>query len=235
MKASAHSASAAKQVEPVDPVLSIQPRHTVPRVLGIAVLFSGAALLTHILAGASLRLGIAIGSLVPILAFAKVYRALESEDRCRLVQQLKIGVTGGFLATCAYDASRMIVTRFEPATFNPFEVIRAFGLLLAGAKASPLAVYVAGIAFHVLNGVCFGTAYWILFGRFGRIAGVAWGMFLEIFQITFYPGWLNIRFYREFVQVSLVSHLVYGAVLGFGCHWLAKRFRESAEPRRTFQ
>ena len=39
-------------------------------------------------------------------------------------------------------------------------------------------------------------------------------LFLEVFQLTLYPGWLDIGFYAEFVQISAISHLVFGATLG---------------------
>jgi hypothetical protein len=78
-------------------------------------------------------------------------------------------------------------------------------------------IITAGIAFHVLNGIAFGTSYCALFGTRGVRAGIAWGVFLEVFQLTLYPGWLDIRFYREFATISALSHVAYGAVLGFTC------------------
>jgi hypothetical protein len=59
--------------------------------------------------------------------------------------------------------------------------------------------------------------YCVLFGRRGVPGGIAWGVFLEAFQLTLFPGWLDIRAYREFVQISALSHIVYGATLGFLC------------------
>jgi hypothetical protein len=38
-----------------------------------------------------------------------------------------------------------------------------------------------------------------------------------MFQLTLYPGWLNIRLYAEFAQISAISHVVYGLVLGKAC------------------
>jgi hypothetical protein len=67
----------------------------------------------------------------------------------------------------------------------------------------------------------FGVAYVFLFARDGAISagralgtGVAWGIFLELFQLTLYPGWLDIRTYEEFVTISALGHIVYGATLG---------------------
>jgi hypothetical protein len=50
--------------------------------------------------------------------------------------------------------------------------------------------------------------------RRGLATGIAWGLFLESFQLAIYPGWLNIRFLDEFRQISFLSHVVFGAVLG---------------------
>jgi hypothetical protein len=44
---------------------------------------------------------------------------------------------------------------------------------------------------------------------------MAWGAVLEVFQLTLYPGWLDIRAYQEFAQISALSHLAYGATLGW--------------------
>jgi hypothetical protein len=60
-------------------------------------------------------------------------------------------------------------------------------------------------------------------GARGARAGVAWGLFLELFQLTLYPGWLDIRLYREFAMISSLGHVVYGLVLGAGTRRLLAR------------
>jgi hypothetical protein len=44
--------------------------------------------------------------------------------------------------------------------------------------------------------------------------GMLWGLFLELFQLTLYPGWLSIQFLAEFQTISFSAHLIYGATLG---------------------
>jgi hypothetical protein len=117
------------------------------------------------------------------------------------------------IATAAYDGAKFLLSRGTDSPYNPFEAIRAFGLLLAGPSAPPVAIYAAGTSFHLLNGISFGVAFCFLFRRRSLLQGIAWGMFLELFQLTLFPGWLDIRSYREFVQISVLAHLVYGAVL----------------------
>lgn len=183
------------------------------RVLGTAALFSGAALVAHILAGVSLRLALLFTALLLVTAIALVARRSRSEQRARLRRFAAAGVIAGVIATAAYDAAKFLLSRGTSSPYNPFEAIRAFGLLLAGPSASPTAIYTAGTAFHLLNGISFGVAFCLLFRRRGLLQGIAWGMFLEFFQLTLYPGWLDIRSYGEFVQISVMAHVVYGVML----------------------
>lgn len=187
------------------------------KIAGGCALFSGVAVVTHIISGISLRLAVAFAAVIVCSALAFTWQGSSPKERMRLSVLAKTGLLSGFLATVAYDISRFVLTQVDPSPYNPFEAIRMFGLLLAGSTARAGAVYVVGVAFHLLNGVCFGIAYCFIFGR-GTVGwGIAWGFFLELFQLTLYPGWLDIRFYREFVQISVLSHAVYGAVLGFSC------------------
>jgi hypothetical protein len=195
------------------------------RAIGLSLLFSGVALLTYILARISLRLALAVAAIVPIAVLATSWLTLLPPQRARLAHRLKTGILAGLLATGAYDLTKFMLSQFESSRYQPFELMRVFGVLLLGAGAPVPAVYAAGVGFHVMNGVCFAVAYWLLFGRYGVKAAIFWGLFLEVFQLTLYPGWLQIKFYKEFVQISAASHLVYGTVLGFGCRWLNTRLR----------
>ena len=183
------------------------------RILGAALLFSGAALVAHILSGVSLRLSLLFTTALLITAVALVIRRSRPADRAKILRIAGAGAIAGITATATYDATKYFLSRGMTGVYNPFEALRAFGLLLAGPSASPTATLLSGIAFHALNGVSFGVAYCFLFRRWGLWSGIAWGLFLELFQLTLFPGWLDIRSYREFVQVSAASHLVYGATL----------------------
>jgi hypothetical protein len=194
------------------------------RIVGLSLLFSGAALFTHIVAGVSLPAALAVGGVFPVVAFATAWRRLTPIARAVLLQQLKVGLLAGVIATGAYDVTKFVLSQLDPSPYSPFEVIRIFGLLIAGPSVSLPARYLVGAVFHLFNGICFGVAYWLLLGRFGIWAAVVWGLFLEVFQLTLYPGWLDVRFYREFVQISALSHLIYGVVLGISCRWLQRRF-----------
>jgi hypothetical protein len=78
----------------------------------------------------------------------------------------------------------------------------------------------AGTGLHLLNGTCFGIAYTLIVAPRGgstptraAMYGIGWGIFLEMFQLMLYPGWLNVRYYTEFATISALSHVVYGLTL----------------------
>ena len=198
-------------------------RNVFSRVLGVGALFSGAALVTHIVAGFSLPLALMLTATILVLAVRLAWRRASPKERMRLVRLIKVGLLSGLLATVAYDASKFALSQWDTSPYNPFEAIRLFGMALVGSSVPESMVYTSGTAFHVLNGISFGVGYCFLFGHHGVIAGIAWSFFLELFQLTLYPGWLDIRFYREFVQISALSHLVYGAVLGYSCQYGLRR------------
>lgn len=194
------------------------------RLVGVAFLFSGAALVMHILAAVPLRAGLVTTFAAAGLVLTAAWRRSDGPARARLRSRVVVGVAAGVVALAAYDAAKWLLGRVDPSPFDPFGAIRTFGVLLAGPAASDTVVVAAGVAFHVLNGVLFGVAFCVLFGHRGVVTGVLWGLFLELFQSALYPGWLDIRFYQEFLGISFLGHVVYGATLGFLCQrWLRRR------------
>ena len=133
----------------------------------------------------------------------------------------------GVIGTVAYDVSKAILSQLDPSPFDPFAAIRVFGRLLLGEGVSSEAIVAAGTAYHLLNGISFAVAYTFLFGERARrslgwalLTGAGWGLFLEAFQLTLYPGWLDMTFYQEFATISAISHIVYGISLGLLCRRL---------------
>lgn len=196
-----------------------------PRVFGIAALFSGCALLANILADFSLStvLLIAGAGFAGIATIIWVFSP--PSGRRTLVVKINAGLLSGVLATAIYDLSKYLLSLLDASDYNPFEAIRVFGLLLVGSSGSEAAIITAGTAYHVLNGVTFAIAYCFLFGIYGVVAGILWSLFLEVFQLALYPGWLDVRAYQEFVQISFLSHVFYGATLGL----VAKRMLQRHE------
>lgn len=198
--------------------------------VGLAALFSGAALLGNILFGFSLVLGLlVVGGAAAVVAMIAVSH-MGRDERRRLRSVVIAGVGAGLVATICYDVAKTALSQVDPSPYNPFEATRVFGILLLGDSVPEEALQAAGITLHLLNGTAFGVAFTVLFGREGRLSpaaallfGIGWGLFLELFQITLYPGWLDIRAYREFATISALSHVVYGATLGITGRALLRR------------
>jgi hypothetical protein len=189
--------------------------------LGIGALFSGVALLGHIVAGFWLPLSLAVTVGLLVAAVALIWLRLDWPQRAILRSMAVRGVVIGLIATLLYDASRTLLSQLDSSVYQPFEVLSMFGRALLGGGVSSEAALAAGLAFHLLNGVSFGLAYVFILGRQAvssptraLATGITWGLFLETFQLTLYPGWLNIAAYREFVTISFLGHVVYGATLG---------------------
>jgi hypothetical protein len=198
----------------------VQTRHDFwLRVLGLGALLTGAALVAHIVAGISLRLALALAVAVLIVAVRLSWRRTSSEDRFHMKLRAVVGLVSGLLATVSYDLSKYALSQWEPSPYDPFEAIHIFGVLLAGPTAPNVVVNAAGTLFHVVNGISFGLAFCLLVARPGIVSGTAWGLFLALMQLTLYPGWLDIRFYREFAQISGISHVIYGIVLGYSSEY----------------
>ncbi|HEY1306800.1 MAG TPA: DUF6789 family protein [Vicinamibacterales bacterium] len=194
-------------------------RSSVFRTFGVSFLASGAALTVHIMSGVSLRLAIVASISLVALVTGWIWRRASTEDRSQLNRRVRAGLIAGAVATASYDVAKFALSQLDPSPYNPFEAIRIFGGLLTQSSMPGVVLYGAGTVFHLLNGISFGIAFCLLFRQPGPLKGIAWGMFLEIFQLTLFPGWLDIRFYREFVQISALSHVVYGMVLGVSCRY----------------
>ena len=97
-----------------------------------------------------------------------------------------------------------------------------------GTDASITLQWVVGSAFHFCNGLAFAVAYSYWFAPKGPLAGIAFAMVLEAFMLGLYPGWLKIAEYAPFLTMSLIGHLVYGAVLGV----LARRWWRASGDRQ---
>ena len=189
--------------------------------LAFGGVFSGVALLLHILGGVSLTLAIAVMTSLLLIVLGAVLRVSSAESRAWMLRTVAAGIGVGLSATLIYDLTKTLLSQLDPSPFDPFHVIAIFGALIVGSDADPAVIAAAGTAFHLVNGTSFGVAYLFLFARDGRttlrralLTGVGWGLFLETFQLTLYPGWLDIRLYQEFATISALSHIVYGATLG---------------------
>lgn len=193
--------------------------------LGAAGLATGAALLVFFLAGVALWLSLGATVALAGIAARWAWTRLAPAERPEVRRRASAGLVSGVAALASYDASRFLVVRLAGTAFWPFDTLMRFGELLVGSGAPQLLVFAAGTAYHVANGLGFALAYALVLGYRGWWAGVAWALALETLMVSFYPGWLGLRALEEFLAVSLLGHLAYGAVLGWSCRALLVRHR----------
>jgi hypothetical protein len=195
-------------------------------VLALVGLATGGGLVVYFIAGVSLRLALAVVTVLIAAAAGLAWPRLTPEARRAFKVRAWAGARAGLLATLAYDLTRLATVELLGLSVNPFEAIPLFGQLLAGGGSATTATNALGIAYHAANGIGFGLAYGVVAGERGVVPGVLWGLGLEAAMLTFYPGWLDIRAIQEFFGVSVLGHLAYGATLG----WTARRLLRDTPP-----
>lgn len=98
-----------------------------PRVLAVAALFSGAALLGVILADASLPLSLAFTGSLFLATLLAVWLLAGGERRRRLGWVIASGIVTGLVATLIYDVTKFVLSQLDPSPYNPFELMRVSG------------------------------------------------------------------------------------------------------------
>jgi hypothetical protein len=134
--------------------------------------------------------------------------------RKTLWHRVRVGVYAGLASTAAYDVARYGLVSLLDWSFRPFHVWTIFGRLFLGTTAHEHAAFAVGMAYHALNGIGFALAYALVVRQGSLTSGVVWGLFLELAMALLYPSWMRITALGEFVTISVVGHLIYGAVLG---------------------
>lgn len=178
-------------------------------------LATGGALLLYVLAGWSLLAALGVTAMVTAATAVYGWQRLGPFARAWARRRVLAGIVAGVVATIGYDVVRLALVRFGGFTFWPFDIFGVFGRALLGDVADPLLLRAAGVSYHLANGICFGIAYALVWGRRGVWTGLAWAMGLEALMVGIYPGWLKIdTLLGEFLSVSLFGHITYGLLLG---------------------
>jgi hypothetical protein len=153
----------------------------------------------------------------------------------RLLRGVLIGFGAGFIAAISYDIFRLPfvysnqwgLSRVVPP-MPLYKVFPRFGAMILGEPVEQahysMAAQLIGWAYHFSNGITFGSMYTAALGDLRRRSWL-WGMVmaagLELGMLfTPYPGVFGIHVGALFVVVTLVAHLIFGAVLG----WLAREW-----------
>jgi hypothetical protein len=132
---------------------------------------------------------------------------------------VRAGLVAGGPALVAYDLSRLMVSELAAFEIGPFDAFPHFGAALIGEDAPAMARRVVGATFHVVNGMSFAVAFAIVFRAKGILVGIAWGLGLEAAMLGVYPWWLQIEQIGEFIGLSVIGHVCYGATLGAVTRW----------------
>lgn len=204
----------------------VRPRLRLRLLLIGVPMASGAGLVVHILAGFSLPLAVGVLAVGGLAVWIGIWTRLSAQSRLYIRTCVVAGAVGGLSGTVAYDLARYGTVAVFSMSFSPFHVFSLFGEAFLGAGHSATLLFGVGFAYHVCNGTFFGVAYALLFRRYTWWTGALWGMALEAAMASLYPSWLRIQMLREFLEVSVVGHLVYGAVLGTVASVAAGRLRD---------
>ncbi|HEX6355929.1 DUF6789 family protein [Actinophytocola sp.] len=137
-------------------------------------------------------------------------------DRPLIVNRLRVGFVAGLAGLLAYNATRWVVGALLSLHTSPFYSIYIFGALITGKPEDTLAAGVAGWLYHVSNGVTFAIIYTLVAGPARWWFGLLWGLVLETAMLVIYPSSAILRppALAPFVIVSLISHALYGSVVG---------------------
>ncbi len=165
-------------------------------------------------------------ALVGLGGLGLLIRLRGSAGQRRTIRRLLLaGIGAGIAGTLAYDCTRWLLVAALQYDISPFGAFPALGQgLLGGTQVQEAWILVTlGAGYHVLNGLGFAVAYSALFGRRGPVAGIAFALGLEIAMIGIYPSWLRIQAMSEFLQMSMVGHVAYGATVGAVARALLRR------------
>ena len=203
------------------------------RRLPLAPLFAatGAALVIYVTSEISLALAVVITVAIFLGVFAAGWFRIPLAQRAEAKRRVVVGIAAGAAGTAAYDAIRVIHVAVVDLRFPSFDILEAFGTALLGEGRAEWMVMTAGIGFHVTIGVGLVTAYTLVLRRPNVVNGVVFALVLGTFAVVIIPNWLGTEeVFLEFLAVSAVGHLVYGAMAGGVAQWLLGRWRPAEGP-----
>jgi len=183
-------------------------------VAAVCALSSGIALVVAIVADLNLSLACSFILVPAFIAFLAVTVIVRRHEQTLFFVRLKAGLVAGVLGTIAYDGLRFAVENAGLSSANSFRAIRVFGMSLTAQSIDAPGAIAAGWTFHVVNGVGFAVAYVMVMAGKRVYWGLLYAMALETAMVTLYPGWLQMTPSAEFLTLSVLGHVAYGAVVG---------------------
>ena len=179
---------------------------------------SGLAILAHVYW--DMPMGLTVPFLVVpagvILGAAILHRSSRHRRLAVFGDRVFIGAVSGFVASLAYDATRVLIVVLTPMQFNPFLSHGIFGELITGRARDTLLAQVAGWTYHFYNGATFGVMFSMLRPSGGVWWGLGWGLVLEWIMFLVYPAFLAVRVANPpFLATSMAGHGAWGLTLGW--------------------
>ena len=148
-----------------------------------------------------------------LLLFVMAAFARWIDDRVFL-NCIAVGLIGGLIATLIYDAVRWILNRTVFTHYNSFTSIYIFGSWITGREISTPEAAVAGWTYHYWNGLSIALFYTLTFGRRHWLYAVGYALVMEAFMLGLFPFFVQVSDKFDFIALSMLGHLAYGAVLG---------------------
>jgi hypothetical protein len=140
----------------------------------------------------------------------------------------------GLLSTLIYDMVWPLLTIIFQSHYEPYKAISIFGFLITGRPQTDPVALAAGWAYHAWNGINFGMMFSLFRPRGGVIAGMIWGIGLQLLLFATYPHLLKVRLNDPgLMVVGLVGHSVWGAVLGYSVRKWGRHHDEATPQERS--
>ena len=152
-----------------------------------------------------------VPSLIVIYALAAYAKKINAK---LLTNGLWVGLWAGLAATVVYDGVRYLVERGHLFGYNGFVPILMFGNWITGQPVDSTAARVAGWSYHYWNGATFGVIFTLAVGRKSWWWGLGYGILMECCMLGLFPMFLRVTNKVDFIAVSMIGHLFYGATLG---------------------
>jgi len=191
-----------------------QHRTIVFWIVAAAASSSGLALLLTILTHRPLWLWASFIAVPGLIAVAGLSVWMRRQQETLFLSRLRAGIIAGVVGTAAYDVVRATIEGLHLTSTHTLRTIPIFGAGLTGHDPSTAIAIAAGWGFHIMNGIGFAISFVLLAAGRPIWWGIVFALVLEALTISLYPGWLGFTLNGEFVSVSMLGHVAYGAVLG---------------------
>src|SRR5215467_3355458 len=186
-------------------------------------LISLAALVAHVLHVLPMPFFLEVFGVPSLLALYALAAYARKIDAHILTQGIYVGSLAGLAASVVYDGVRFLIERGHLFGFNGFVPILMFGSWITGQPVGSTASKIAGWSYHYWNGATFGVIYALALGRRRWWWGLGYGILMECCMLGLFPMFLRVTNKFDFVAVSMIGHLFYGATLGL----LAEKYLSS--------